>query len=222
MGSNLNLAWSPDGRLIAMSNEYEYIGIVDVVAGAFVGKMKHVNQVRCFAWSANSDYLLVGTGSMNTDGAGYLEVFSVVNGDIALVKCLNAHTSYCAELRIDPTYSYIAIAAADYLVSLWDLNELICFQTLHKFDEEVRGISFSPSGSHIAVATVSGGHVYVFKTKTGEQVHAVECKSGAGALAWNPVHSILAIASTERDEGDQQARFRDKTRDATVTLLSFD
>ena len=235
MGNNLDVVWSPNCQFIAISNESEHVGVIDVTSSTFLKKMKHqTNQVRCMAWTFNSDYLLLGTGSLNADSAGYLELYSVKQtGEMALVESLNVHTSYCAQLLIDSSYRLMAIASADYLVSLWDLEDLICIQTLSKFDVEVKALALSANGKYIAVSTVTGIGVFVYLTQSGEEVAFIECKHGVKALAWNTAANVLAIAADDRPAEEASPgmgaendvpRFRDRNPPPppAITLVTFE
>lgn len=230
MGNNLDINWSRNGKLIAISNEYEYIGIIDVISNTLLKKTKYSNQVRCMAWSYHSDYLILGTGGNGTsDSNGFIELLSVnsITGELTLLDCMNAHTSYCSTLCIDSSYKYMAVVSADYIVSLWDLAELACFQILAKFDEDIRHISFSPSGVYIAVITFSSSSVNIYNTLSGENVHIIECKNGVKTMEWNPVFNVLIIASddkqTENIEGQENVpRFgRDRVVVPTLQIVCF-
>lgn len=229
MGSNLDVVWSPDGKYIAISNEYEYIGLIDASTNTLVKKIKHNNQVRSMAWAAQSDHLLLGTGSLNSEGGGYLELYSCQGGQLEPVECINAHTSYCGALKVDPSFSIVAVASADYIVSLWDLEELICTTTLPKFDEEIRAISLSPDGAFIAVVSASSAAILVFRTSTGQQVCSFECKNGVRCIAWNPVCNVIAVGSDDRPheapaaEAGDAPRFRERAVPAppSITLVSL-
>ena len=222
MVHNQDVVWSPDGRYIVISNDHDYIGVIDAVKSTFLRKTNHPRQVRCMAWSRNVDYLLLGTASAGADHReGYLEVVGVGEGELTLVACIPAHTASCTALRVDPSFRYAAIASSDSLVSVWDLNELICLLTIAQFDDEIRSITLSPSGQHLAVAPASANSVSIFSTKTGEQVHSISYKYGVKSLAWNPAYNVLAIAGAEKPE-DGELRLRDKPREALVTLVQFD
>jgi THO complex subunit 3 len=42
------------------------------------------------------------------------------------VQSINAHPSNCICIKFDPMGKYFATGSADALVSLWDVDELVC------------------------------------------------------------------------------------------------
>lgn len=42
------------------------------------------------------------------------------------IQSINAHPSNCICIKFDPTGKYFATGSADALVSLWDVEELVC------------------------------------------------------------------------------------------------
>ena len=50
------------------------------------------------------------------------------------IQSIPAHTSTCTNLKIDPTFKKMAVGSVDYLVSLWDLNELTCAATVRNIE----------------------------------------------------------------------------------------
>lgn len=222
MVHNQEVVWSPDGRYIAVSNDHDYVGIIDAAKSAFLRKTKHTRQVRCMAWSRSAEHLVLGTASASTDlREGYLEVLCVGDSELTIVASIPAHTASCTALRIDPTFRFAAIASSDSLVSVWELSELICRFTVSQFDDEIRSISFSPDGQFLAVAPASGSTVSVFSTRKGELALSINYKHGVKAIAWNPTFNVLAIGAADKPD-DSEQRLRDKPREALVSLVQFE
>lgn len=46
--------------------------------------------------------------------------------ELKLIQSINAHPSNCICIKFDPTGKYFATGSADALVSLWDVEELVC------------------------------------------------------------------------------------------------
>ena len=49
--------------------------------------------------------------------------------DLKLQYVLNAHPANCICIEFDPTGTYFATGSADALVSLWDVDQLVCVRT---------------------------------------------------------------------------------------------
>ena len=46
--------------------------------------------------------------------------------ELKLIQSINAHPSNCICIKFDPMGKYFATGSADALVSLWDVDELVC------------------------------------------------------------------------------------------------
>ena len=65
--------------------------------------------------------------AVNTDSAEIVPVTSV-----------GAHTSNCYGLKIDKQHRNLALGSADFLVSLWDLEDMVCYNTISCMDSPIR------------------------------------------------------------------------------------
>ncbi|KAF0988925.1 hypothetical protein HZS_3869 [Henneguya salminicola] len=61
--------------------------------------------------------------------------------DLKPYKTLQAHPSNCISIEFDPTGKYFVTGSADALVSLWDLEELICVRALVETGESIHELS---------------------------------------------------------------------------------
>ena len=60
------------------------------------------------------------------------------------VRSLQAHTDDCFTISVDPTNRFVAVGSKDSLVSLWDLEDMICLRSL---GEHTTPVSPSPTPS---------------------------------------------------------------------------
>ena len=65
---------------------------------------------------------------------------------------------------MDPACQRIAVGSNDFLVSLWDLEDLSCYQTVSGLDAPVRMLSYSGDGKYIAAA-LEGSQIHIVRTK---------------------------------------------------------
>lgn len=54
------------------------------------------------------------------------------------IQSINAHPSNCICIKFDPTGKYFATGSADALVSLWDVEELVCVRCFSRWVEPPR------------------------------------------------------------------------------------
>lgn len=50
------------------------------------------------------------------------------------IQSINAHPSNCICIKFDPTGRFFATGSADALVSLWDVEELVCVRCFSRSD----------------------------------------------------------------------------------------
>jgi WD40 repeat protein len=109
-------------------------------------------------WSANSDYIIIASG------LGGIEIVHFHDEDLAKLDFVLAHTSNCHQLKLwevnDHTSAMpshrqkalMALGGADFQVTLWDVDDLICHTTIC-LESEVRGISLSGDGDYLAIVS---------------------------------------------------------------------
>ncbi|KAL3102196.1 hypothetical protein niasHS_003605 [Heterodera schachtii] len=88
---------------------------------------------------------------------------------------------------------FLVVGASDACCSVWDINDLICVQTLTRLDYPVRSVSFSHCSNLIA----SGSEDRVIDiswTPTGEKVAEVPIATECYDVAWHPRLYLLAYA----------------------------
>lgn len=69
------------------------------------------------------------------------------------LEVLECHRGSCYCIAIDPLEKHFATGAADAIVAIWDLEEMICVRTYTKLEGQIRQLSFSFDGKYIATAS---------------------------------------------------------------------
>jgi THO complex subunit 3 len=198
------------------------LAVLDVRMNRQLKKMKFSYEINEMAWSFNSDHLLVTTGGLEMGGIDILGVsVSSDTADFVPVTSVGAHTSNCYCLKVDKSFRRMAVGSADFLVSLWNLEDMVCYSTISCMDSPIRCLSFSSNGDYIAAAA-EGNNVVICDTHTAEEVVSVDCKSPLMALAWHPQHNIIAIAPDADTAADDSPRYRNAAPKQYVQLLSFE
>lgn len=118
-GGAWNLALSPDGRTLALSDRGGAVTLVDATRGTVRAWLRTANndgggqRSLALAFSPDSRELAVGTSQSQ------IEVWSLADPTAPLVH-LPGHRGYPA-LAFDPTGRYLATGGGDKLIDVWDM-----------------------------------------------------------------------------------------------------
>ena len=161
-GENINIAWSPCGRYIAVGNRENSLSFIDTRAMAgseakarVVKRKKFQYEVNEFAWTSNGSYLFISMTTSPDHGSVEVMKFSDAAGGIDMaesVASITAHLSNIFCLKFDPTGRLFATGGADAMVCLWDTEELACVRGIDRLENPVRALSFSGCGRFLASA----------------------------------------------------------------------
>lgn len=160
-GENINIAWSPDGNVIAVGDKGDQVSFIDKRTHTLIGapwphKPMEVNEI---SWNNSGNLFFLTTGN------GTVEVFDYAGGGGAppyeKLWSLTAHTQNCYCLEFDPKDKYFAVGSADALVSLWDLATLTCVRTIDRLDWPVRTLGFSADG-RVRAANIKDSNLRLF------------------------------------------------------------
>jgi THO complex subunit 3 len=194
-GRNLNMSWSPDANYLAVANQTDVISILDV---RMVGSVKKIVRfpymVNELQWTANSDFILSATGE---DNNGRIDLTATTGTGLILVETLAAHPSRCRLLKIDPMYRRMAVSDMESLLSLWDIDDLICHHSV-SFDSEVRCLSYSGDGQYL-VASTEDPIMAIINSDTGDIVNKIITRYRVSSLAWHPTSPTNLIATAMDD-----------------------
>jgi THO complex subunit 3 len=74
---------------------------------------------------------------------------------------------------MDPTNNYCATGAADALIAIWDLTELVAIKSFSK-ENSVRQLSFSHDGRYLAAASEES-RFDIFDVHNNQEVWKHDC-----------------------------------------------
>lgn len=203
-------------------DQSDNLAVIDVRMGRQLKKMKFNYEINEMSWSYDSDHILLTTGGQEMGGIDILRMNATADSaEFLPVASVGAHTSNCYCLKIDRSHRRLAVGSADFLVSLWNLEDMVCYATITCMDSCIRSLSFSNTGDHIAVAA-EGNNLVIFDTHSAEQVVSVDCRCPIMALSWHPHHNIIAIAPDADNGADDSPRYRNSAPKQYVQLVSFE
>uniref|UniRef100_A0A914XIJ5 Translation initiation factor beta propellor-like domain-containing protein n=1 Tax=Plectus sambesii TaxID=2011161 RepID=A0A914XIJ5_9BILA len=185
---NINVVWSPCGTYIVYGDKDDKLHLVDMRVVKTLHTEAFKQETNEFAFEHSGQFMYVASGLGR--------VFIYKMPEMKLVKTLQAHPSQtqCLSIKVDPTSEYFAVGAADALISIWDVRELICVRTIDRLDWPVRAVAFSHDGQILAAG--SEDHVVdIAWTETGERVYELKSDAETYTLAWHPRQYLLAAGS---------------------------
>lgn len=164
-GSNINLAYHPEGRYLAVGDKSETVSLVNADQGTFLHKIKdgslNREEINELAWSPDGTMLLLpmGSGTIGFLGAphtpdAHAEAATGPHGLHPSWHCIMHHQAHPAAIfciKWDPTKRVVATAAADSTVAIWDASIWDCHHIFSDFKFPARSIDFSCDGEWLAV-----------------------------------------------------------------------
>lgn len=210
-GENINVAYSPDGKYIAVGNKEDCISIIDTRKSKVIKRTNFKYEVNEFSWDTTGKYFFLTTGQ--SSGGGTIEVLEFGPKGLKALKTLPAHSGHCYCLDVDPNGGYIAVGSADTMMSVWSLTDLICVQTFARLEWQVRSVGFSFDGAYIAGAS-EDMYIDIADAKTGEQAYKLVTNAAMNALAWHPSKYVLAFA------GDTPKERTSREREGTIKVFA--
>ncbi|KAF4519655.1 hypothetical protein B566_EDAN004992 [Ephemera danica] len=195
-GENINISWSPDGNTIAVGNKEDLVTFIDTRTHKIKAEEQFRFEVNEIAWNKQNKLFYL------TNGQGCVHILSWPT--LKLQYVLQAHPGTCICIDFDPTGKYFATGSADALVSLWDVDELVCLRTFTRLDWPVRTISFSHDGKLLASAS-EDLFIDIAEVESGERVTDVPVESATFTVAWHPSQYFLAFACDDKDKYERKS-----------------
>ncbi len=184
-GSILSVAYSPDGKRLAIAGECGEIRIWQVAdMKPLITCQGHMRWVLSVHWSPDGQIL----ASSSDDRT--VKLWDAQTGQC--LKTLQGHTSWVWSVHWSPDGQTLASSSDDRTVKLWNVQTGQCLKTLQGHTSLVRSVSFSPDGQILASGS-NDGTVRLWDVSTGQLRKILERHtSWVQSVAFSPNGQILA------------------------------
>jgi WD40 repeat protein len=184
------LAWSPDGRLLAASSENSGISVWDADTGRVLKVLKgHAGEILALCFSPDGARL----ASAGWDGA--VRIWDAVRG--ADVLSLRGHTNFINALSWGPD-GHLASAADDRTVRIWDTTREQDVLILRGHDFRVSCVAWDPAGKRLATSSWDRT-LKIWDAGSGRCLATLRGHEGAvRAVGWRDDGRALASGGDDR------------------------
>ena len=213
-GEVRDVAWSPDGTIIATASGDGTARLWDTATASQVSQLTgHTAPVYDVAWSPD------GTTIATVGEDGTTRLWNTATG--SQTSQFDTHTFPARAVAWSPDGTVIATASDDGTARLWDIatgtvTSQLTTHTALAQESPVFTVAWSPDGTMIATGGGGGGAARLWDAATGTQTAQLTGHAGwVSAIAWNPYGTIIATAS-----GDGTARIWDTVTASQIRQLT--
>eukprot|EP00009_Paramoeba_aestuarina_P004754 CAMPEP_0201507838 /NCGR_PEP_ID=MMETSP0161_2-20130828/1378_1 /ASSEMBLY_ACC=CAM_ASM_000251 /TAXON_ID=180227 /ORGANISM="Neoparamoeba aestuarina, Strain SoJaBio B1-5/56/2" /LENGTH=311 /DNA_ID=CAMNT_0047902311 /DNA_START=124 /DNA_END=1059 /DNA_ORIENTATION=- len=192
-GQNINIAWHPSGKHIAVGNKSDVISIMDVATGKCVDEKRYEYEVNEIRWNKTGDYFFVTTGSGRLEVYKYDNKFEKSKPIGERIKGAKGHSANMYCICFDLQGKHFVTGGADAMVGVWDCETLMCLRTLGRLDFPIRTLSISHDGRFVTYGS-EDLFLDVSDLQTGESVCHVPTEHATNCASWHPRSLTFAYA----------------------------
>ena len=185
-----DLAWSPDGRYLAVGMEDGTISLWSASDGVELHRLTgHRAPVSSVAWSPNDGYLASGSADRT------VRLWSVEEG--VELRCFKGHTDLVRSIAWSPDGRLLASGAQDRTIRLWSATDGRELRRLEGHTELVYSVAWSQDGHRLASGS-QDRTVRLWSVTDGREQCRLDGHSGAVLnVAWSPDGTHLASGSID-------------------------
>jgi WD40 repeat protein len=195
----LDMAISPDDRVLALACEDSTVWLVDASSGMAKRTLRGDRTFWCVTFSPDGTLVAAGTGDEGEQDSGTVRIWDVESGRER--PALTGHGTQC--MAFSPDGRRLATGGADQAVKIWDVASGQEILTLRGHIDWVADVSFTPDGHRIVsvgdrTARIWDGRPWSDGEKLGDDVVTLRGHTdGVNAVAFRPHTNELATASTD-------------------------
>jgi WD40 repeat protein len=190
-GNILSVAFSPDGKLLAMGDTRDTIRLWLVAENEQLFTCEgHSDWVQSVAFSPDSQILASGSDDCT------VRLWDVTTGEC--LRIFPGHNHWVRSVAFSPDGLTLASSSDDKTVRLWEVETGKCLQDLSGHTSRVYAVAFSPDGKLLASGSADRT-IRLWDTATGECLQMLQGHSrSVRSVTFNRAGSVLATGSSDR------------------------
>ncbi|GAK58392.1 WD-repeat protein [Candidatus Vecturithrix granuli] len=182
-GSIFSLAWSPDGKTIAIGTTDSAIQLWDGQSGELRAILKHKSPVSTILWAPDGQMLATGLWNKS------LYLWDARSGALSWTL---EHSGIISSLTWNPDARIIAAGTGEKLVYLWNAKNGELLRILKGHEDGVICLAWSPDGRTLASGS-DDQTIRLWDTPSGQLLRILKGQSGEIInVAWSVDGQILA------------------------------
>ncbi|NUM34680.1 MAG: caspase family protein [Candidatus Brocadiae bacterium] len=182
------VAYSPDGKSLASSNEYSII-IWDIASGKILHNLHNKDVVTSVAYSPDGKSL--ASGSLNNT----IKIWNIASGTELLT--LVGHSDYIVSIAYSPDSKSLASGSSDNTIKIWDIASQTELVTLVGHSDYIASIAYSPDGKSLASGS-SDNTIKIWDIASQTELLTLVGHSGyIASIAYSPGGKSLASGSSD-------------------------
>lgn len=193
---SMAFSWAPDGNslvVVTYSNDLVFIDTRKMKKHKQWSQTGH-DQMLDVRWGPTPAHLTLALDD------GTVRIVPTTRLDSPIWR-LQAHASGTNCIVYSRNLKYMASGGNDGLVSLWDLDDMLCLRTFARPDQTVRALSFSYEAKWLAYGSEDNvGMIDIMNVQTGELACSLTLKQHTDCVTWSPTAPVLAFSGEETKE----------------------
>jgi WD40 repeat protein len=189
-----DLAYSPDGKLIALAG-FREVRLIDAATKQVIAALHGpTDAVRAVAFSHDSTQLAAAGGLPARSGE--VLIFDVAQRK--LLHTLRGHADCIYAAAFSPDGHTLATGSYDKLVKLWDLAADKEIRTYKDHIDAVYALAFAPDGQRL-ISGAADRTIKIWNVATAERLYTLsESQDGINTLVLDPAGRHIAAAGLDK------------------------